>query len=242
MHSGQVSCFNPIVNAWVIFPENSLSVAHRSLGTPLTITVCLQPSSSCSFDGSLKLDQSDSEPKWPEIPPVLNQNEDRKKNKYLRKDYLKVQVPACLLLFLISATLCLSHRADDHFDYWIISNAQRFATMQPNILSPSVKSVCPSFMTVQVSECTERIQWKWWKWGWWNKTFSVNSDRNFDFCAFILTVMTVCCSGGHTLRRLQHADRVWAETKIRYSSFVGICPSATEVMWQPTFISLFDYE
>lgn len=54
-------------------------------------TVCLQPSSSCSFDGSLKLDQSDSESKWPEIPPVLNQNEDRKKNKYLRKDYLKVQ-------------------------------------------------------------------------------------------------------------------------------------------------------
>ncbi|XP_003971305.2 leucine-rich repeat and calponin homology domain-containing protein 2 isoform X3 [Takifugu rubripes] len=48
-----------------------------------------QPSSSCSFDGSLKLDQSDSESKWPEIPPVLNQNEDRKKNKYLRKDYLK---------------------------------------------------------------------------------------------------------------------------------------------------------
>uniref|UniRef100_A0A672G6T1 Calponin-homology (CH) domain-containing protein n=1 Tax=Salarias fasciatus TaxID=181472 RepID=A0A672G6T1_SALFA len=36
-------------------------------------------------------DQSDSEPKWPEIPPVLNQNEDRKRNKYLRKDYLKVK-------------------------------------------------------------------------------------------------------------------------------------------------------
>lgn len=54
--------------------------------------------------------------------------------------------------------------------------------------------------------------------------------------------MTVCCSGGHALRRLQHADRVWAKTKIRYSSFVGICPSATKVMWQPAFISLFDYE
>uniref|UniRef100_A0A8D3AQH3 Leucine-rich repeats and calponin homology (CH) domain containing 2 n=1 Tax=Scophthalmus maximus TaxID=52904 RepID=A0A8D3AQH3_SCOMX len=48
-----------------------------------------QPSSSCSFDGSLKTDQSDSEPKWPEIPPVLNQNEERRRNKYLRKDYLK---------------------------------------------------------------------------------------------------------------------------------------------------------
>ncbi|KAM8899094.1 leucine-rich repeat and calponin homology domain-containing protein 2 isoform 2-T2 [Spinachia spinachia] len=48
-----------------------------------------QPSSSCSFDGGLKSDQSDSDPKWPEIPPVLNQNEDRRRNKYLRKDYLK---------------------------------------------------------------------------------------------------------------------------------------------------------
>ncbi|XP_049597998.1 leucine-rich repeat and calponin homology domain-containing protein 2 isoform X2 [Syngnathus scovelli] len=48
-----------------------------------------QPPSSCSFDGSLRMDQSDSESKWPEVPPVLNQNEDRKRNKYLRKDYLK---------------------------------------------------------------------------------------------------------------------------------------------------------
>uniref|UniRef100_H3CXG2 Leucine rich repeats and calponin homology domain containing 2 n=2 Tax=Tetraodon nigroviridis TaxID=99883 RepID=H3CXG2_TETNG len=53
-YSGQVSCFKPIINARVIIPE--------SLGAPLTPTVCLQPSSSCSFDGSLKLDQSDSEP------------------------------------------------------------------------------------------------------------------------------------------------------------------------------------
>lgn len=60
--------------------------------TTLTIS-CLhrpQPSSSCSFDGSLKTDQLDCESKWPEVPPVLNQNEDRKRNKYLRKDYLKV--------------------------------------------------------------------------------------------------------------------------------------------------------
>ncbi|XP_013984483.2 leucine-rich repeat and calponin homology domain-containing protein 2 isoform X2 [Salmo salar] len=47
-----------------------------------------QPSSSCSFDGSLK-SESDTEPKWPEVPPVLNQNEERRRNKYLRKDYLK---------------------------------------------------------------------------------------------------------------------------------------------------------
>lgn len=56
----------------------------------------LQPSSSCSFDGSLKTDQSDSEPKWPEVPPVLNQNEDRRRTKYLRKDYLKVGACTCL--------------------------------------------------------------------------------------------------------------------------------------------------
>ncbi|KAK7164764.1 hypothetical protein R3I94_003222 [Phoxinus phoxinus] len=48
-----------------------------------------EPSSSCSFDGSLKSESSDSEPRWPEVPPVLNQNEDRRRNKYLRKDYLK---------------------------------------------------------------------------------------------------------------------------------------------------------
>lgn len=66
--------------------------------------------------------------------------------------------------------------------------------------------------------------------------FSVTSKRNFDFCAFILTVMTVCCSGGHTLRRLQHADCVWAETEIRYSSFVGICHS--EVVWELVLISV----
>ncbi|KAJ7996647.1 hypothetical protein DPEC_G00239210 [Dallia pectoralis] len=47
-----------------------------------------EPSSSCSFDGSLR-SESDTEPKWPEVPPVLNQNEERRRNKYLRKDYLK---------------------------------------------------------------------------------------------------------------------------------------------------------
>lgn len=60
-------------------PATTISRLHRR-----------QPSSSCSFDGSLKADQSDCESKWPEVPPVLNQNEDRKRNKYLRKDYLKV--------------------------------------------------------------------------------------------------------------------------------------------------------
>ncbi|TRY57385.1 hypothetical protein DNTS_024965 [Danionella cerebrum] len=48
-----------------------------------------EPSSSCSFEGSLKSESSDSEPRWPDVPPVLNQNEDRRRNKYLRKDYIK---------------------------------------------------------------------------------------------------------------------------------------------------------
>ncbi|KAF0038290.1 hypothetical protein F2P81_008774 [Scophthalmus maximus] len=66
--------------------QNSASLDEGSSGASV---LSGQPSSSCSFDGSLKTDQSDSEPKWPEIPPVLNQNEERRRNKYLRKDYLK---------------------------------------------------------------------------------------------------------------------------------------------------------
>uniref|UniRef100_A0A3B5LHR2 Leucine-rich repeats and calponin homology (CH) domain containing 2 n=1 Tax=Xiphophorus couchianus TaxID=32473 RepID=A0A3B5LHR2_9TELE len=38
---------------------------------------------------NLKSERSDCDPNWPEVPPVLNQNEDRRRNKYLRKDYLK---------------------------------------------------------------------------------------------------------------------------------------------------------
>uniref|UniRef100_A0A8C1W8J3 Leucine-rich repeats and calponin homology (CH) domain containing 2 n=1 Tax=Cyprinus carpio TaxID=7962 RepID=A0A8C1W8J3_CYPCA len=50
---------------------------------------------------SLKSESSDSEPRWPEVPPVLNQNEDRRRNKYLRKDYLKVhtQTRTCSWFF-----------------------------------------------------------------------------------------------------------------------------------------------
>ncbi|KAM8835309.1 leucine-rich repeat and calponin homology domain-containing protein 2 isoform 3-T3 [Synchiropus picturatus] len=58
---------------------------------PLVSDVCPppQPPSSCSFDGSLKSDRSDSETKWPEVLPVLHQSDERRRNKYLRKDYLK---------------------------------------------------------------------------------------------------------------------------------------------------------
>lgn len=65
---------------------NILSVRSLTVASTLSRLHRPQPSSSCSFDGSLKTDQTE----WPEVPPVLNQNEDRKRNKYLRKDYLKV--------------------------------------------------------------------------------------------------------------------------------------------------------
>ncbi|XP_067294626.1 leucine-rich repeat and calponin homology domain-containing protein 2 isoform X2 [Pseudorasbora parva] len=71
--------------------EGSSSASALSGQTDLTDedAAFSEPSSSCSFDGSLKSESSDSEPRWPEVPPVLNQNEDRRRNKYLRKDYLK---------------------------------------------------------------------------------------------------------------------------------------------------------
>lgn len=74
------------------FISSSLHHCTRNIHTFNRLMFLLgpQPSSSCSFDGSLKSESSDSEPRWPEIPPVLNQNEDRRRNKYLRKDYLKV--------------------------------------------------------------------------------------------------------------------------------------------------------
>lgn len=93
------------------FPSSSfisLPLHHSSRNSHTfnthTLTVMLlldpQPSSSCSFDGSLKSESSDSEPRWPEIPPLLNQNEDRRRNKYLRKDYLKVTITHLRMVFL----------------------------------------------------------------------------------------------------------------------------------------------
>ncbi|XP_051748969.1 leucine-rich repeat and calponin homology domain-containing protein 2 isoform X2 [Ctenopharyngodon idella] len=70
-------------------PAQTVRSASLDEGSSSASALSGQPSSSCSFDGSLKSESSDSEPRWPEIPPVLNQNEDRRRNKYLRKDYLK---------------------------------------------------------------------------------------------------------------------------------------------------------
>ncbi|KAI7812366.1 putative leucine-rich repeat and calponin homology domain-containing protein 2, partial [Triplophysa rosa] len=70
-------------------PSQTVRSASLDEGSSSASALSGQPSSSCSFDGSLKSESSDPEPRWPEIPPVLNQNEDRRRNKYLRKDYLK---------------------------------------------------------------------------------------------------------------------------------------------------------
>ncbi|XP_063058802.1 leucine-rich repeat and calponin homology domain-containing protein 2 isoform X2 [Engraulis encrasicolus] len=70
-------------------PVQAVRSASLDEGTSSASALSGQPSTSCSFDGSLKSEGGGSEPKWPEVPPVLNQNEDRRRNKYLRKDYLK---------------------------------------------------------------------------------------------------------------------------------------------------------
>ncbi|XP_048087122.1 leucine-rich repeat and calponin homology domain-containing protein 2 isoform X4 [Alosa alosa] len=70
-------------------PSQAVRSASLDEGSSSASPLSGQPSTSCSFDGSLKSENSSSEPKWPEVPPVLNQNEDRRRNKYLRKDYLK---------------------------------------------------------------------------------------------------------------------------------------------------------
>ncbi|XP_026105188.1 leucine-rich repeat and calponin homology domain-containing protein 2-like isoform X2 [Carassius auratus] len=74
-------------------PSQTVRSASLDEGSSSASALSGQPSSSCSFDGSLKSESSDSEPRWPEVPPVLNQNEDRRRNKYLRKDYLKDNDP-----------------------------------------------------------------------------------------------------------------------------------------------------
>lgn len=108
MHCGQVKCKVHLMSHTVY----TLQYYWDEFGSITHDNTCLQPSSSCSFDGSLKLDQSDSESKWPEIPPVLNQNEDRKKNKYLRKDYLKVKArPHLIVPWHASRSRCETHLA-----------------------------------------------------------------------------------------------------------------------------------
>ncbi|MBN3318252.1 LRCH2 protein, partial [Atractosteus spatula] len=51
------------------------------------LSVVLQPSG--SDDGNPKQDQTDSVQKWPDAHPLVYHSEDRRRNKYLRKDYIK---------------------------------------------------------------------------------------------------------------------------------------------------------
>lgn len=84
-HSGSSSKSRP--------PIQAARSASLDEGTSGASPLSGQPSTSCSFDGSLKTD-SEPEPKWPEVSPVLNQNDECHRSKYLRKDYLKYKCPS----------------------------------------------------------------------------------------------------------------------------------------------------
>ncbi|CAL1573599.1 unnamed protein product [Knipowitschia caucasica] len=81
-HSGSSSKARP--------PIQAARSASLDEGTSGASELSGQPSSSCSFDGGLKT-ESDPESKWTEVPPILNQNDERRRSKYLRKDYLKIK-------------------------------------------------------------------------------------------------------------------------------------------------------
>ncbi|XP_064206277.1 leucine-rich repeat and calponin homology domain-containing protein 2-like isoform X2 [Anguilla rostrata] len=70
-------------------PAQSVRSASVEEGSSAGLVLSAQPTSSVSFDGTQSLEQTELEHKWPEVPPVLNQGEERRRSKYLRKDYLK---------------------------------------------------------------------------------------------------------------------------------------------------------
>ncbi|KAJ8337936.1 hypothetical protein SKAU_G00369020 [Synaphobranchus kaupii] len=71
-------------------------------------------SSSSSVDGSQKPDSADGGPKWPEGHPALHVGEERRRNKYLRKDYLKYKCQAARRSLSASSNECAEgmHSAD----------------------------------------------------------------------------------------------------------------------------------
>ncbi|XP_048853655.1 leucine-rich repeat and calponin homology domain-containing protein 2 isoform X3 [Brienomyrus brachyistius] len=73
--------------------QRAASQTARSLsldeGTQTGSTLRGQAPASGPGDPAQKSEAADSEPQWPEVPPILNQGDDRRRNKYLRKDYLK---------------------------------------------------------------------------------------------------------------------------------------------------------
>ncbi|MFT7796148.1 leucine-rich repeat and calponin homology domain-containing protein 2 [Arapaima gigas] len=58
-------------------------------GSPSVTSLKGQCPSADSGDSGQKPELSDKEPRWPDVPSVLSQGDDRRRNKYLRKDYLK---------------------------------------------------------------------------------------------------------------------------------------------------------
>ncbi|KAJ8348195.1 hypothetical protein SKAU_G00267840 [Synaphobranchus kaupii] len=70
-------------------PSQTVRSASVEEGSSAGSALSAQPTSSVSFDGTQSLELTDPEHKWPEVPPVLNQGEERRRSKYLRKDYLK---------------------------------------------------------------------------------------------------------------------------------------------------------
>uniref|UniRef100_A0A671R8E4 Leucine-rich repeats and calponin homology (CH) domain containing 2 n=1 Tax=Sinocyclocheilus anshuiensis TaxID=1608454 RepID=A0A671R8E4_9TELE len=102
---------------------------------------------------AVQLLQQEQQNRWPEVPPVLNQNEDRRRNKYLRKDYLKVHAQVlcfshahifCLLVYThvpLSFSLVLSktHRHTQICNYFMPletsfsrGNRQDFSSTEPS--------------------------------------------------------------------------------------------------------------
>lgn len=67
--------------------EAVLCVIVKLLCGPVDV---LQGPASGPGELAQKPEAAESEPQWPEVPPILNQGDDRRRNKYLRKDYLKV--------------------------------------------------------------------------------------------------------------------------------------------------------
>lgn len=79
-HSGSSSKPRP--------PLQAARSASLDEGTSGASPLSGQPSTSCSFDGSLKTD-SDSE-----VLSVLNQNDEGRRSKFLRRDFLKHKCPS----------------------------------------------------------------------------------------------------------------------------------------------------
>ncbi|KAI1898634.1 hypothetical protein AGOR_G00074400 [Albula goreensis] len=71
-------------------------------------------SSSSSVDGSQKVEAADTEQKWAESHPIMHLGEERRRNKYLRKDYLKYKCQAARRSLSGNANECAEgmHSAD----------------------------------------------------------------------------------------------------------------------------------